>query len=359
MKLSLSVRYGAACLFELSQSPEKFLDAQNMATRLNIPSAYIHKILQTLSRAGFISGMKGVGYQLSRPLDQISAREVIETLSKESSDVSSPSDMGSLLEKKVNEALESFTLDDLISSKKFEDHSNVKNRYWEKISRVTAGILFALIIRSFSWAGDVDVKLTTNNGTTAFTVQDSGGVGVSTITSNGDATFNTITQVGIGGNVIVSTPALQAGATFYVSSGTVAERLYVGNVMSIGNPTAYSDNYLAFPMTSGAAITTKQAVVMNTAGQVVTTNVASSVTVVGITVTATSGSGQTIYVATAGIVTNVPCASTMATGVRACTSTTLGDIGTCASGTNDAAGIGKMLTSCTAASAGTILLLSQ
>ncbi len=220
------------------------------------------------------------------------------------------------------------------------------------------GLLFST--HALLFAGDVDVKLTTADGSTKFSIQDSASAEVASVNSNGGAVFDTITQAGTGGNLIVSQNSLQSGATFYVSSGTIANQFYVGNVITVGNSGAYTDNYIAYPMRSGAALAAKQVVVISpVTGNVVTTNIASSVTVVGITVSATGGANETVWVATSGIVTNVPCAATMTPGTRACTSTTQGDVGTCASATNDAAGIGKMMTSCTGASAGTVLLLGQ
>ncbi|MFN0118453.1 MAG: hypothetical protein ACKVQC_09215 [Elusimicrobiota bacterium] len=75
-------------------------------------------------------------------------------------------------------------------------------------------------------AGDVDLKLTTNNGTTKLSVLDSASVEVASVTSDGDAYFNSITVTNAG-NLILNTATLQANSTFYVSSGTVAGQLSV------------------------------------------------------------------------------------------------------------------------------------
>src|SRR5262245_55565357 len=66
-------------------------------------------------------------------------------------------------------------------------------------------------------AGDVDVKLTTNDGTTKMTVTNSVGTEVGSVDSLGNATFNSL-SVTSGGAFIQNQNTLQAGATFYVSS---------------------------------------------------------------------------------------------------------------------------------------------
>ncbi len=209
-------------------------------------------------------------------------------------------------------------------------------------------------------AGDADIKLTTNNGTTKFTIQDSGSVEVSSVTSDGDAYFNSITQTGAGGNLILNQSSLQSSATFYVSSGTVAQQLRVGDVLSVGNAGATSDNYIALPFIAAAAITAKQAVIMDNAGQINTNTVNSTNTIVGIAVTATSGAGQKVYVAVSGIVTNVTCQAALGAGAFACMGgTTAGRIGTCSSFTNAMLSIGRMVTACGAGGTGTLMVMPR
>lgn len=113
MKLNQKVKYGVACLFELAKKATEYLDADELARRQNIPPAYVHKVLQTMSHANLVYAMKGVGYRISRPLSEITALEVIEALTAEMDPNASNPDMGILLEKRVNKALESFTLAEL------------------------------------------------------------------------------------------------------------------------------------------------------------------------------------------------------------------------------------------------------
>lgn len=202
-------------------------------------------------------------------------------------------------------------------------------------------------------AGDVDVKLTTTDGSTVFAVQDSANVTVASVTSNGDGTFNSVTQSGPGGNVILSTGTLQTGAGFYVTSGTLVNQLYVGQTINVGGVGINSENYTAYPMNSNGAITAKQVVSLIGSG-VGTTTIASSASVVGIAVSATSGSNQVVWVAVSGIVSGVTCNAAASIGNRMCTAASAGRITSCAA--KAGAGVGKMVTNCTAGGTGSVFL---
>lgn len=109
----------------------------------------------------------------------------------------------------------------------------MKNRL-KKMRFIALTLTMFAAFGTFVKAGDIDVKLTTTDGSTGFTIQDSANVAVATVTSNGDATFNSLTQAGSGGNLIRSTSNLQTGATFYVSSGTVSGSLVSDNFARVG-----------------------------------------------------------------------------------------------------------------------------
>jgi len=101
--------------------------------------------------------------------------------------------------------------------------SSMKRRVYFSI----ACLLLLLCGKVPTLAGDLDVKLTTNDGSTKFIIQDSASVEVSSVNSDGHAYFKSLTQTGSsGGNVILKQNTLQSGATFYVSSGTVKTALY-------------------------------------------------------------------------------------------------------------------------------------
>src|SRR5882724_9082049 len=73
----------------------------------------------------------------------------------------------------------------------------------------------------FCFAAEMNIQLTTNDGSTKMSVQNSGAAEVASVDSQGNATFNRVTQTGNGGSFIAKQNTLQSGATFYVSSGTV------------------------------------------------------------------------------------------------------------------------------------------
>ncbi len=112
MRLSQSVRYAVMCLFELAKLPVDYFQADALARSLDIPPAYAHKVLQAMAHAGLVVGVKGSGYKLARPLAHISALEVIEALTKEPSSMNF-SDVGFLLERRINEALGKCSLAEL------------------------------------------------------------------------------------------------------------------------------------------------------------------------------------------------------------------------------------------------------
>jgi Rrf2 family protein len=113
MKLSQKVRYGVACLYELSKYPGEFLEADRIAASQKMPPAYSQKILHALAHAGLVFGVKGTGYRLSRSLESITALELMKALSNESESAVAALDVADRFEKKVNAALNSLNLADV------------------------------------------------------------------------------------------------------------------------------------------------------------------------------------------------------------------------------------------------------
>src|SRR6266481_2074213 len=70
------------------------------------------------------------------------------------------------------------------------------------------------------FAAEMNVQLTTNDGSTKMSIQNSGAAEVASVDSQGNASFNRVTQTGSGGSFIINQNTLQPGATLYVSSGT-------------------------------------------------------------------------------------------------------------------------------------------
>ncbi len=115
MKLNQKVKYGVACLFEMSKHPLEYMNTDELASRQNIPAAYAQKVLQAMAHANLVIGLKGAGYKLARPLSNITALEVIEALTADIDPNASNPDMGVVLERRINQALGSFTLAELMA----------------------------------------------------------------------------------------------------------------------------------------------------------------------------------------------------------------------------------------------------
>ncbi len=114
MKINQKVRYGVACLYELSKNPHEYKHTDEIAAKQSIPTAYAHKVLQSMAHSGLIQSMKGFGYKLQKPLSEITALQVIDALSKE--ETPNNSVIGSLLDARINKALGSFTIHELTTS---------------------------------------------------------------------------------------------------------------------------------------------------------------------------------------------------------------------------------------------------
>jgi Rrf2 family protein len=114
MKVTQKVRYGLECLFELAKQPTEYMDAENLATRRGIPPAYAQKVLQTLAHAGLLYSQKGVGYRITRPLQDITALEVITALSTD--EPRDAAGAGRMLERRINDTLARVTLDVLVAA---------------------------------------------------------------------------------------------------------------------------------------------------------------------------------------------------------------------------------------------------
>ncbi len=110
MRINQKVRYGVACLYELSKEPEGFTDANLIARRQDIPPAYAQKVLQLMAQANLVQGMKGAGYKLSVPLENITVLKVMEVLSAESITEETPRKSSIVIEQKIKQALGSISL---------------------------------------------------------------------------------------------------------------------------------------------------------------------------------------------------------------------------------------------------------
>jgi Rrf2 family transcriptional regulator, cysteine metabolism repressor len=75
-------RYAVVAMAELARSGERPVPIKELAERRKIPEQFLEQLFSTLRRAGLLTshrGMKG-GYTLSRPADEITVLEVVQTL---------------------------------------------------------------------------------------------------------------------------------------------------------------------------------------------------------------------------------------------------------------------------------------
>ncbi|MFQ5877801.1 MAG: RrF2 family transcriptional regulator [Acidobacteriota bacterium] len=83
IRLSKRTDYGLIAIRRLSSMPGgAFLSAREIAAEYRIPPALMAKLLQRLARRGLVAshhGTKG-GYQIARPVAEISLWEVIEAI---------------------------------------------------------------------------------------------------------------------------------------------------------------------------------------------------------------------------------------------------------------------------------------
>lgn len=115
MKVTQKVRYGLECLFELSKRPSEYMDADGLSRTRGIPPAYVQKVLQTLAHAGLLYSQKGAGYRIARPLQDITALEVMKALSHDESHDAFVG-AGHVLERRINDTLAKVTLDVLVAA---------------------------------------------------------------------------------------------------------------------------------------------------------------------------------------------------------------------------------------------------
>lgn len=81
VKLSNGVEWALHCCVTLSQA-ETVVPSSRLAHLHDVPTAYLAKHLQSLSRAGIVSSTAGHvgGYALTRPASEITALQIVEAI---------------------------------------------------------------------------------------------------------------------------------------------------------------------------------------------------------------------------------------------------------------------------------------
>ena len=83
MRLSEGVEWGLHCAVLVALLPEgRALSADRLAEYHGVPTPYLAKHLQAMSRAGVLAALPGPrgGYRLGRPADQVSVLDVVEAI---------------------------------------------------------------------------------------------------------------------------------------------------------------------------------------------------------------------------------------------------------------------------------------
>jgi Rrf2 family protein len=80
--LSRQADYAVRLVFELAKREPEQANTRDVAAEHRVPEAYLHKVVQRLSRAGLLSTLRGPhgGIRLSRPPSQVSLRDVVEAV---------------------------------------------------------------------------------------------------------------------------------------------------------------------------------------------------------------------------------------------------------------------------------------
>ena len=82
MRLSTSARYSLRALSDLCTCPQEPVSVSDIASRQNIPSAYLEQLFGKLRRGGILESVRGSqgGYILARPENEITIAEILQAI---------------------------------------------------------------------------------------------------------------------------------------------------------------------------------------------------------------------------------------------------------------------------------------
>lgn len=82
MEITREVDYAVRCILCLSEAPGEIKGASRIAKEMGIPVPFVSKILQKLSKKGFVVPLRGVkgGFRLARRPQDISLLDVVEAI---------------------------------------------------------------------------------------------------------------------------------------------------------------------------------------------------------------------------------------------------------------------------------------
>jgi Rrf2 family protein len=121
MKFNRTLAYGLSCLQYLSEhSHEGWMETRQIAQTQGLPESYCNKVLQSLVHAGMVVSSRGRGFKLSRPLQDISAWQVMEAFTFNGApparQKNNSAELYDSLRTRVNHMLAGLTLDEVVAS---------------------------------------------------------------------------------------------------------------------------------------------------------------------------------------------------------------------------------------------------
>jgi len=146
MKLSAKSRYAIAALIEMGQisGAEKPITIISLSEKLGISKIYLEQVFSLLKRGEIVVSIKGAqgGYQLSRPMQEISAYDILsstesslfeqpdQTVADSAPNIESvlQNDILKELDTAISEALKKIKLDALVA--KAGEYGNAEYMYY-------------------------------------------------------------------------------------------------------------------------------------------------------------------------------------------------------------------------------------
>jgi len=82
MKISTRGRYGIRAMVDLASNNGKCKSIRSIAKSQGLSETYLEQLFMPLKRAGLIESIRGAqgGYRLNRPMEEITAGEILEVL---------------------------------------------------------------------------------------------------------------------------------------------------------------------------------------------------------------------------------------------------------------------------------------
>ena len=111
MRVSNRLNYAVRALLELGlHTGEGPIPARDIARRQNIPDAFVHQVLGSLAKSGFIRTTRGPGggHTLARSAERISLLDVFESIEGTSDAAPSGADVVNQLWHELNESQRAF-----------------------------------------------------------------------------------------------------------------------------------------------------------------------------------------------------------------------------------------------------------